>query len=146
MFERPALDPLTVRDRVFEWGSRTYIMGIINATPDSFSGDGIYHNPEAIAEKAVAYERAGADIIDVGGESTRPGHLPVSDDEELRRIIPAVEAVRKSVDLPISIDTFKPAVAVEALAAGADMINCVWGAIPGIVEVAARSGAPLILM
>jgi dihydropteroate synthase len=146
MFERPPLDPLTVRDRVFEWGSRTFIMGIINATPDSFSGDGVYCDTEAAIEKAVTFERAGADFIDIGGESTRPGHRPVNDQEELRRVIPAVRAVRKTVDLPISIDTFKPTVAVEALAAGADIINCVWGAIPGIVELAARTGAPLIVM
>jgi len=121
-------------------------MGIINATPDSFSGDGVGADPAAAARRAVDFAAAGADLIDIGGESTRPGHLPVSDAEELRRVIPAIAAVRNAVDLPISVDTFKPAVAVEALAAGADIINCVWGAIPGIVELATRARVPLIIM
>lgn len=121
-------------------------MGIINVTPDSFSGDGIGSDAGAAARKAVEFAEAGADFIDIGGESTRPGHEPVSDKEELRRVIPAVTAVRAAVDLPVSIDTFKPIVAAEALTAGADIINCVWGAVPGIVELAARSDAPLIVM
>jgi len=143
---RPPLASLRVRGHRFAWGSRTYVMGIINATPDSFSGDGVGADPAAAARRAVDFAAAGADLIDIGGESTRPGHLPVSDAEELRRVIPAIAAVRNAVDLPISVDTFKPAVAVEALAAGADIINCVWGAIPGIVELAARARVPLIIM
>ncbi len=141
-----ALAPLQIGDHIFAWGTRTFLMGIINATPDSFSGDGIGRDASAAAEKALAFEQAGADLIDIGGESTRPGHQPVDDEEELRRVIPAVTSVRTAVDIPISIDTFKPVVAVEALAAGANIINCVWGAIPGIVELAARAGAPLIVM
>jgi dihydropteroate synthase len=135
-----------VRDYAFEWGSRTFLMGIINTTPDSFSGDGIGHDAERAARTAVEFVAAGADIIDIGGESTRPGHQPVNEEEELRRVIPAIAAVRSAVDVPLSVDTFKPAVAVEAVAAGADIINCVWGAIPGIVELAARSRVPLIVM
>lgn len=147
MYDRPIeLAPLVIRDHVFDWGSRTFVMGIINATPDSFSGDGIDRDANAAVEKAVEFARAGADFIDIGGESTRPGHQPVSDEEELRRVIPALSAVRAAVDIPISIDSFKPVVAVEALAAGADVINCVWGAIPGIVELAARSRVPLVIM
>jgi dihydropteroate synthase len=145
MFERELL-PLAVRNQHFEWGTRTFIMGIINVTPDSFSGDGIYADTEAAVRRAIDFANAGADFIDIGGESTRPGHEPVSEAEELRRVIPVVAAIRRAIDIPISIDTFKPAVAVEALGAGADIINCVWGAVFGIVELAARSSAPLILM
>jgi len=121
-------------------------MGIINTTPDSFSGDGIGHDAERALRTAVNFVAAGADIIDIGGESTRPGHQPVNEEEELRRVIPAIAAVRSAVDVPLSVDTFKPAVAVEAVAAGADIINRVWGAIPGIVELAARARVPLIVM
>ena len=146
MFKRPPLPALIVRDYAFDWGSRTFVMGIINTTPDSFSGDGIGHDAERALRTAVNFVAAGADIIDIGGESTRPGHQPVNEEEELRRVIPAIAAVRSAVDVPLSVDTFKPAVAVEAVAAGADIINCVWGAIPGIVELAARARVPLIVM
>lgn len=146
MFKRPSLPTLAVRDYTFEWGLRTFVMGIINTTPDSFSGDGIGNDAEKAARTAVSFVAAGADIIDIGGESTRPGHQPVSEEEELRRVIPAIAAVRSAVDVPVSVDTFKPAVAVEAIAAGADIINCVWGAIPGIVELAARARVPLVIM
>jgi dihydropteroate synthase len=137
---------LVVRDYRFTWGARTYLMGIINVTPDSFSGDGLYPDLQAVRARARAFEDAGADLIDVGGESTRPGHEPVADDEEMRRVIPAVAAIREVTRLPLSVDTFKPAVARAALAAGADILNCVWGAVPGIVAAAAETGAPLILM
>ncbi|HXN09036.1 MAG TPA: dihydropteroate synthase [Candidatus Acidoferrales bacterium] len=146
VFKRPSLPALLVRDYAFEWGSRTFVMGIINTTPDSFSGDGIGHDAERAARNAVDFVAAGADLIDIGGESTRPGHQPVTEEEELRRVIPAIAAVRNAVNVPLSVDTFKPAVAVEAVAAGADIINCVWGAVPGIVELAARSSVPLIVM
>lgn len=146
MFERSPIPPLVVRNYAFEWGARTHIMGIVNVTPDSFSGDGIYADVDAAVRRAIDFAQAGADFIDIGGESTRPGHESVSENEELRRVIPVVAAIRRAVDLPISIDTFKPVVAVEALSAGADIINCVWGAIPGIVELAARSGAGLVVM
>lgn len=122
------------------------LMGIINTTPDSFSGDGTFGDVNAAVRMAVRFVEAGVDVIDMGGESTRPGHMPVTEHDELQRVIPAVAAVRAAVDVPISIDTFKPVVAVEALAAGADLINCVWGAIPGIVELAARARVPLIVM
>ncbi len=140
------LAPLAIRHHRFDWGARTYVMGIINVTPDSFSGDGIFRDTNAAVAKAAEFVEAGVDIIDIGGESTRPGHQPVSDLEEMQRVIPAVAAVRAAVDIPISIDTFKPAVAVEAMAAGADIINCVWGAIPGIIELAARSNVPIVIM
>jgi len=146
VFKRPPIPALIVRDYAFEWGSRTFVMGIINTTPDSFSGDGIGLDAERAARNAVDFVAAGADLIDIGGESTRPGHQPVNEEEELRRVIPAIAAVRSAVDIPLSVDTFKPAVAVEAVSAGADIINCVWGAIPGIVELAARARVPLIVM
>jgi dihydropteroate synthase len=141
---RPA--PLIVRGHAFVWGERTYVMGIINATPDSFSGDGLGADADAAAARACAFVAAGCNILDVGGESTRPGHAPVAEDEELARVMPVIRAVRAAVTVPISIDTFKPAVARAALSAGADIVNCVWGALPGIADSAARAGAPLVVM
>ena len=143
--KRP-LEPFVVRGRTFAWGSRTFVMGIVNVTPDSFSGDGLDADAAAAAQRARAFAAAGCDIIDVGGESTRPGHTPVEEALEAARVVPAVAAVRAAVDVPISIDTFKPSVAAAALEAGADVINCVWGAIPGIVEIAARADVPLVVM
>jgi dihydropteroate synthase len=121
-------------------------MGVINATPDSFSGDGIGADVERAVAQALAFERAGCDIIDIGGESTRPGHAPVAESVEAERALPAVKAVRARTGLPISIDTFKPGIAAAALEAGADILNCVWGAMPGIVALAASTGAPLVVM
>jgi dihydropteroate synthase len=138
--------PLTLRGTTFVWGSRTFVMGIVNATPDSFSGDGIADDARAAARLAESFVAAGADIIDVGGESTRPGHQPVSEHEEAARVLPAIEAIRSVVDVPISIDTFKPAIATRALELGADMVNCVWGAMPGIAAAAASVHAPLVIM
>jgi dihydropteroate synthase len=137
---------LTVRGATFAWGERTFVMGIINATPDSFSGDGIGDDASAAVERARRFAHAGCHILDIGGESTRPGHAPVSERDELLRVLPVIEAVRAAVDTPISIDTFKPAVARAALAAGADMVNCVWGAPPAIAEIAARAKSPLVIM
>jgi dihydropteroate synthase len=138
---------------VFRWGERTYVMGIVNVTPDSFSGDGLLEAAPGPLEAAVAAGRAmvadGADIIDVGGESTRPGHDPVDADEERRRVVPVVAALRGALPgTPISIDTTKPAVAEAALAAGADMVNDVWGVGPddGLVRLAAAHGVPLVVM
>lgn len=142
----PILQPLVLRNRVFAWGTRTFIMGVINATPDSFSGDGVARDLHATVHRAREFAAEGCDIIDIGGESTRPGHAPVTEEEEAARVLPAIEAVRSAVDIPISVDTFKPAIAARALERGADMINCVWGAIPGIVDVAASCGAPLVIM
>ncbi|HEU0022538.1 MAG TPA: dihydropteroate synthase [Dehalococcoidia bacterium] len=130
------------------WGQRTYVMGIINVTPDSFSGDGLGRNVPAIVEQALRFQDQGADFLDVGAESTRPEHEPVSAEEELGRLIPALEAIAARVRLPISVDTCKSPVARQALAAGATIINDIWGlkADPILAEVAAESGAPLILM
>ncbi len=154
-----------MRGQAFHWGRQTYLMGILNATPDSFSGDGLVdsaalHPPtaespaggEAWLEAAIAQGRRmaaeGAHILDVGGESTRPGAQPVSVDEELRRVIPLIRGLVAAVDVPISIDTSKAAVAAAALAAGASLVNDVWGLRldPPIAQVAAQHGAPVILM
>ena len=140
------LVPLVVRGRTFDWGTRTFVMGILNLTPDSFSGDGLGGDVALAVARARSFVEAGCDIIDIGGESTRPGHVPVDAEEEASRVLPAVAAVRAAVGVPISIDTFKPSVAAAALDAGADIVNCVWGATPGIVEAAARAGAPLVVM
>lgn len=130
-----------------ELGHRTLIMGILNATPDSFSDGGRYDRVEAAVERAKQMAAEGADIIDIGGESTRPGHDAVSLEEELRRIIPVIQAVRQAVSLPISVDTYKAEAARQALAAGAHIVNDVWGfrKDPDIARVAAEYGAPVVL-
>jgi len=132
---------------IFYWGKRTYVMGVINVSPDSFSGDGLANVGEAVARaKKLASE--GADIIDIGGESTRPGSSPISTDEELRRIIPVVEKLAQESSVPLSVDTYKLDVAREALSAGAHMINDIWGLQkePGLAELAAQKGVPIALM
>ena len=135
---------------VFEWGTRTFVMGILNVTPDSFSGDGLLANGvDAALAQARAMVEEGADLLDIGGESTRPGHAPVDEDEELRRVIPAVRAVREALPgIPLTIDTTKPAVAQAALDAGANAINDVWGVDPqnGLSRLAAASNVPIVLM
>ena len=132
----------------FEWGRRTYVMGIVNVTPDSFSGDGLGTDIGAIVDQAVRMVSDGADLIDIGAESTRPGSSPISGEEELARLIPALEAVRERVSVPISVDTYKSAVARRALEEGADILNDVWGlkADPKIAEVAAEYQVPLVIM
>ena len=138
----------------FEWGQRTYVMGIINATPDSFSGDGLAQvsTEEAVA-RAVAQARRflddGADILDVGGESTRPGSVPVTAEEELARVVPVIRALRTAVgEATISVDTYRAAVAEAALDAGADWINDVWGLRmdPDMAPLAAARGCPVVIM
>ncbi|GBD22096.1 Dihydropteroate synthase [bacterium HR28] len=131
------------------WGRRTFVMGIINVTPDSFSGDGLIDRLDEVVRRARAMVEAGADILDVGGESTRPGHIPVPAEEELRRVIPAIRAIREALpDVPISVDTNKAVVAEAALAAGATMINDVRGLAgdPDMPAVAARAGVPVVIM
>lgn len=136
----------------FQWGTRTYVMGILNITPDSFSGDGIMAGgnlPELAVEQAGQFLAAGADVLDVGGESTRPGSAPVGADEETGRVVPVIRAIRKNFpNAVISIDTYKAQVAQEALLAGANMVNDVWGlrADDGLAAVAARFQAPVIIM
>lgn len=133
------------------YGERTFVMGILNLTPDSFSGDGLLQAPdplEAALEQARAFTAAGVDILDLGGESTRPGSTGVDADEELRRVLPVVRALAAETSAVISVDTSKARVAAEALRAGADWINDVWGLRldPGLAGVCARTGAGLVLM
>jgi len=129
-------------------GERTLVMGVLNVTPDSFSDGGRFLDPERAAAHALAMERAGADLIDLGGESTRPGSAGVSAEEELARVLPVLERLRGRLRVPVSIDTSKPAVAEAALAAGAQLINDITGlrADPRLAEVARRRRVPLILM
>jgi dihydropteroate synthase len=143
--------PLNIKDHTFTWGSRTYVMGILNITPDSFSGDGLEGSSDpvqAAVEQAARFIKAGADILDVGGESTRPGSEPVEAEEETRRVLPVVEALAAQFDIPISIDTYKASVAKLALEAGAHIVNDVWGlrADPDLAAVTAAHNAPVILM
>lgn len=142
------LGSLTIAGRAFDWGDRTYIMGVVNVTPDSFSGDGLGDDIEAALAQAERMIEAGADLIDVGGESTRPGSEPISVEEELGRIVPVIEALARRADVPISIDTYRAEVAEEALTAGAHLVNDVWGLRmePEIAEMAARHQVPLVLM
>ncbi len=132
---------------VFYWGQRTYVMGVINVSPDSFSGDGLADAEEAVA-RAERLASEGADIIDIGGESTHPGSTPLSTDEELRRVIPVVEKLAHKILMPLSVDTYKLEVARQALNAGANMINDIWGLKkePGLAELAAQKGVPIVLM
>ncbi len=131
----------------WEWGKKTYVMGIINATPDSFSGDGLKTLGAAV-EQGMRMEADGADILDVGGESTRPGSTPVAREEELERVIPVIRALAQEVSIPISIDTYKSDVARQALDAGASIVNDVWGGRmePEILRIAAERNAPIVLM
>lgn len=148
----PPLAPLRLRSATFAWGERTFIMGILNVTPDSFSGDGLVRGGDVVAasvDQARRMVEEGADLLDVGGESTRPGHAPVEAAEEIGRVIPVIAAVRNALPaIPVSIDTTKVVVAEAALAAGADLLNDVWGvgADPAMAELAASSGAPLLVM
>lgn len=133
----------------FRWGEKTYVMGICNLSPDSFSGDGLGDNIEAAVAQAKRMVAEGADIIDVGGESTRPGTEPNPDvSAELALVVPAIRALAAELSVPISIDTYKSAVAVEALKAGASIINDIWGLKfdPSLAKVAAEFDAPIILM
>lgn len=134
------------------WGNRTFIMGIINVTPDSFSGDGVMRQEDAVAaavKQAEVFLRDGADILDIGGESTRPGSAPVHEDEEIARVLPVIEAIRKVFPkVCISVDTFKANVARKALDAGAQWVNDIWGfrADPELAAVVAEYEVPVILM
>lgn len=123
-------------------------MGVINATPDSFSGDGIGADRKRAAALARKFEAEGADIIDIGGESSRPGAQPLTAGEELARVIPALEAVRAATSLPLSVDTYHATVAEAGLRAGADIVNDIWGlrADPAMAGVVARAGAALVAM
>jgi dihydropteroate synthase len=139
---------LKLRTRMLALGEHTLIMGVLNVTPDSFSDGGRFFSVEDAVKHALAMQRAGADLIDVGGESTRPGSEGVAATEELRRLLPVLQALRGKLKIPISIDTRKASVAEIALGAGAEIINDVSGLKhdPRVAGVAARHQAPLILM
>ena len=130
------------------WGRRTYVMGIINLTPDSFSGDGLAGDVPAAVALARQMEADGADIIDVGAESTRPGSAPISAEAEAARLLPALEAICEAVKIPVSVDTYKARVAQRAIAAGAAIVNDVWGLLAdgAMARVVADAGVPAILM
>ena len=132
----------------FSFAKETVVMGILNVTPDSFSDGGRYNEIEAAVAHAKEMIQQGAKIIDVGGESTRPGHAPVSEEEEIERVIPIVRALKEQLDCVISVDTYKAEVAKQAIEAGASIINDVWGAKrePRIAEVAKAYDVPIILM
>jgi dihydropteroate synthase len=144
--QRP--QPITIGGQEFVWGRRTYVMGIVNVTPDSFSGDGLAYDAAAAVEQAVRMCHEGADIIDVGGESTRPGFEAITVEEEIRRTVPVIERLLREVDAPVSIDTCKAGVARAALAAGARMVNDVHGfrRDPEVAAAAAESGVPAVAM
>lgn len=118
---------MKIGNRFFDTQNHTYIMGILNITPDSFSDGGKWNHLDEALRHTEAMIADGADIIDIGGESTRPGHTPVSAEEEAQRVLPVIEAVRKRFDIPISVDTFKSSVAESAIQAGADLVNDIWG-------------------
>jgi dihydropteroate synthase len=146
---------LTLRSRRFEWGARTYVMGIVNLSPDSFSGDGLSSAGDAVAQ-AKRFQAEGADIIDVGGQSTRPapgapttaGYEQLTVEQEIERTIPALRAIVEAVDLPVSIDAYRAPVIEAALQAGAHLVNDIWGFRhdPEVAALAARYGVPAVVM
>jgi dihydropteroate synthase len=140
--------PLTIGGRRFDWGSRTYVMGIINVTTDSFSGDGLGLDVEAAVAQGRRFAQEGADILDVGGESTRPGFHGVTPEEEMRRVLPVVERLARETDVPVSIDTCKAPVARAALEAGAHLVNDIWGFRhdPAMAPLVAELGVPAVIM
>lgn len=139
---------MIIGGKKFDTDNEMYIMGILNVTPDSFSDGGKFNEPE----KALAHVREmieeGATIIDVGGESTRPGHTVISDEEEISRVVPVIRLIKEHFDIPVSVDTYKPAVAMAAVEAGADLVNDIWGLKfdPGMAKVIAKTGATCCLM
>lgn len=118
---------MKIGNKEFTFGKKTYVMGILNVTPDSFSDGGTHNDTDSALCHAEKMIKEGADIIDVGGESTRPGHIQIGDEEEIRRVVPVIEGLKKEFDIPVSIDTYKSAVAEAALDSGADLLNDIWG-------------------
>ncbi|MDE3090135.1 MAG: dihydropteroate synthase [Chloroflexota bacterium] len=152
LFDLPLRGAVKIGSANFQWGARTYVMGIVNVTPDSFSGDGIIAQSKDFVDQAVALAEQmvadGADILDIGGESTRPGSQPIAVDEERQRVIPVIERLRAKVTAPISIDTYKAEIARAALDAGADLVNDVWGLQMDqeMKRVVAQRGVPVAIM
>lgn len=139
---------MRIGNREFQETGHTYIMGILNVTPDSFSDGGHWNRPEKALEHTEQMIADGADIIDIGGESTRPGYTMLSDEEEIARVVPAIRLVKEKFDIPVSVDTYKSAVAKAALEAGADLVNDIWGLKydPALAGVIAEAGVPCCLM
>lgn len=142
------IDIMKIGNKEFKIGERTYVMGILNVTPDSFSDGGRFNDMSKAMDRVGKMIEDGADIIDVGGESTRPGYRLLSDEEEISRIVPIIKAIKERFDIPVSIDTYKSKVAEAALEAGADLINDIWGFKydEKIAEVTAKYGAACCLM
>lgn len=118
---------MKIGNKSFDTAEHTYIMGILNVTPDSFSDGGKWNTPDEALGRAEQMVKDGADIVDIGGESTRPGHEQITEEEEIQRVVPVIEAVKARIDVPVSVDTYKFRVAEAALKAGADLINDIWG-------------------
>ena len=139
---------MKIGNKEFVLGERTYIMGILNVTPDSFSDGGKFNELELAIKRVEEMIKDGADIIDIGGESTRPNFQVVEADEEIKRVVPIIKAIKEKFDIPISIDTYKAKTAEEAIKAGADLINDVWGfkKDKDMAKVAAKYEVPCILM
>lgn len=129
------MNEIKIGNRVFDLNNHTYVMGILNVTPDSFSDGGMYMKTETALKRAIQMVNDGADIIDVGGESTRPGYTPVPSDIQLERVLPVIEAIKSKLDVPVSIDTYNADVCKEAIKHGCDMINDIW-ALQNIEEIA----------
>jgi dihydropteroate synthase len=136
---------LKIRNWRHSWGERTLIMGIVNVTPDSFSGDGIVDARRAV-DHAIEQTENGADLVDLGAESTRPGHQPVAAKEELERLLPVLKALRKRSQCVVSVDTTKAEVLEAAFAAGADILNSIWGLTGGLLSVVRDLTLPVVLM
>jgi dihydropteroate synthase len=151
--ERPPA-PMRIGSQTFTWGARTHVMGIVNVTPDSFSGDGLLADgrevaPQAALSQAMAMAVEGADLIDVGGQSTRPGHAEIPVDDEIARSVPVIREIRAALpDMPISIDTTRATVASAAFDAGANLVNDIWGiaADDDLLRLVAERRAPIVLM
>lgn len=139
---------LKLRDTCFVWGQQTYLMGVLNITPDSFSDGGDYNDSEAAWNRAQALVQAGADLLDIGGQSTRPGATPISPEAELERVIPVIKTIRKSLNVPISVDTTRSMIAQQAIRAGADLVNDISGGTfdPEMLPTVAALEVPIILM
>lgn len=139
---------MKIGNKIFEPSEKTYVMGILNVTPDSFSDGGSYTSIDKAMEQTEKMIQQGADIIDVGGESTRPGHVQIGDEEEIKRVVPVIREIKKKFDISVSIDTYKSAVAKAALEAGADLLNDIWGFRydEKMAELAAEYDVPVCLM
>jgi len=136
---------LKIRDKKLRFGERTFVMGVLNVTPDSFSGDGVLDVQNAV-QLALRHIEKGADLIDIGGQSTRPGYAPIAEEEELRRILPVIAGLRRVSDVIISVDTFSPAVFKRARQAGGDILNSNWGLEKGILACVQEENCPVIIM